>query len=78
MAFLMSDGPRNWPHYILSRENLPESLVEGMSVKIGQSKPDQETLAGNSQQDAPRNGVSVAATRTSPIFGSPVGPFSFE
>jgi hypothetical protein len=42
MAFLMSDGPRNWPHYFLSRENLPESLVQGMRVKIEQSGPDLE------------------------------------
>jgi hypothetical protein len=42
MAFLMSDGPRNWPHYFLSHENLPESLVQGMRIKIEQSGPDIE------------------------------------
>jgi hypothetical protein len=42
MAFLMGDGPRQYPHYFLGKENLPEPMVKNMRVNIEQSGPDME------------------------------------
>lgn len=40
LAFLLCEGPRRWPHYFLSREELPPDMVKGMRVRIEQSGPD--------------------------------------
>lgn len=40
LAFLLCDGPRRWPHYFLTKENLPQDMVQGMRVRIEQSGPD--------------------------------------
>lgn len=40
LAFLLCEGPRRWPHYFLSREAIPEEMVQGMRVRIEQSGPD--------------------------------------
>lgn len=40
LAFLLCDGPRRWPHYFLSKDNLPQDMVNGMRVRIEQSGPD--------------------------------------
>lgn len=40
LAFLLCDGPRRWPHFFLSSENLPPDMVHGMRVRIEQSGPD--------------------------------------
>jgi hypothetical protein len=40
LAFLLCDGPRRWPHYFLTKENLPQDMVNGMRVRIEQSGPD--------------------------------------
>ena len=40
LAFMLCDGPRRWPHYFLSSENLPPDMVNGMRVRIEQSGPD--------------------------------------
>ena len=39
LAFMLCDGPRRWPHYFLSSENLPPDMVNGMRVRIEQSGP---------------------------------------
>jgi len=40
LAFLLCDGPRRWPHYFLTKENLPQDMINGMRVRIEQSGPD--------------------------------------
>lgn len=40
LAFLLCDGPRRWPHYFLTKENLPKDMINGMRVRIEQSGPD--------------------------------------
>ncbi len=40
VAFMLCDGPRRWPHYFLSKENLPPDMIHAMRVRIEQSGPD--------------------------------------
>jgi hypothetical protein len=42
VAFMLCDGPRKWPHYFLTNEQLPAELTNGMRVRIEQSGPDLE------------------------------------
>jgi hypothetical protein len=40
LAFQLCDGPRRWPHYFLTNDNLPQDMINGMRVRIEQSGPD--------------------------------------